>query len=213
MISRCAACNRRLPDEGACRCGVRAGVRAPDPRLFLSLEEHLGFGESDPIRPDAQLTVTFGGGPQLGEYAPLGTTLRRRFRRNLELEWSAPTFAADLAWNAVLILYYRGPLSEPPPGEVPPLASLRELRDGSVPLLEALLRAPPPELRTLEVHASANATRILERARDFPALEFLVVHFLEQDAGMVATDELLERHAWLDCRSLVPGTSTFALRR
>jgi hypothetical protein len=210
VVARCASCSRRLPPDGACPCGARAGIDVPDPRPFLPLEAHLGLSADDPVRPEAQLTATFGGGSTLA--LPMGATLLRQFRRNLEVSWAEGI--AEPAWNAVLIAHYRGPLSEPPPGTVPAFRSLRELRDCSVPLFDVLAKQPPPELRTLELHAPvAHAARVVATAPTFPALEFLVVHFLEGDAGAVLTDELLERHAWLDCRELRVGTSVFAVRR
>lgn len=186
---------------------------AEPPPIFATLEGHLGIDDLEIVRSEAALTQMFGAGPALAP-TPDGTRLRRRFRSWLELEWSGETTPNDVRWDSVLILHYRGPLSEGLPGPLPRLRQLRELRDASVPLFRALLTAPPPELGTIELHTPTDVfAGLIESARELPALETLVVHFLQGPPGQVLTDELLERHAWLDRLPGEGATVVFRLRR
>lgn len=209
-MTRCAACHRRLQPGVRCECGARAVV-ADDGGPFLSLEQHLGLEPGEAVRHAAALTMTFGLPPRPD---PVGMSVVRRFRTILEATWSGPADPDDERWNDVFVLHYRGPLSAPPWTPVPPLRRLRELRDGTVPLYELLLTREMPELRTIELHTPvAAAVRVVDRARTFPALKFLALHFPDAEAGLVTTDALLERFDWLDCRELTRGTSLFAVRR
>lgn len=221
MLVRCAACSRPRITERRCRCGVEAVTTEP-PAVFGTLEGYFGVEGDEALRPAAQLTQTFGTPPGLQgapglrplELVPEGTRLVRQFRTLLELEWSGVTQPFDLRWENVLILHYRGPLSEGTPGEAPRLRRLRELRDGTPASYRALLRAPPEHLTTFELHASSDTFRgLVEQAHVFPTLQYLVVHFLDGEPGLVLMDELLERHEWLD---RVPGEGAsivFRVRR
>lgn len=209
-VVRCAACNRPRAAGAPCVCGVSTERPAPT-QPYASLESHLGIEPGERVTPEYSLTMTFGV-PVVDPFPP-GTKLVRRFRRWTEVEWSAPTEPDDQRWNDVLVLHYRGELSGPVSGPVPRLRQVREVRDGTAALFDALRAQPPPELGTFELHAPSASVRVaVEHARVFPALEFLVAYFLD-DAGPVLVDELLERHAWLDCTSFASRSAVFRLRR
>ena len=213
MRVRCAACSRpRSADAVACRCGV-ASVATEPPEVFGTLESRLGI-DPDIVRPDAQLTQTFGGGLPAPPSVPTGARLLRRLRHWTEVEWSGPTVPEDLRWGAVLILHYRGPLSGPPPSPAPHLLQVREVRDGTPGLFEALLANPPPELISFELHTGMrDFEALIARGRALPALEYLVTHFREGAPALVLTDALLERHDWLDRLPGDGSTVVFRLRR
>lgn len=209
-MTRCVACNRRLPSGARCACGVSV-ARTDDGGPFLSLEQHFGIEPGEHVRPQGSLTMTFGVPPPL---RPVGFTVLRQFRTILEVSWEGDPEVDDDRWNDVFILHYRGPLSGPPWKPVPPLRRLRELHDCTLPLYELLATRALPELRTVELHTPVGAAAsVVERARAFPSLQFLVMHFPDAEAGLVTTDALLERYAFLDCRELGRGTSCFSLRR
>ena len=90
---------------------------------------------------------------------------------------------------------------------------MREVRDGTSGLMEALAARPPPLLGAIELHLPVPAfAGLVAHAPAFPLLEYLVVHFLGQELTEVACDELLERHPWLDRHSSDGRTVVFGVR-
>ncbi len=202
-----------MPPTTLCGCGA-SGALVDGPTPFGELERHLGLlpGET-PGRSRPQRVVFGGTGPHL-DSQPSGTQLVRQAGGLLEVLWNEPTEPHDVRWRSVAILHYGGPLTGPPPGPLPvALGNLREVRNGTGGLFEALLARPPSSLSTVELHVPvARFVALVARAPSLPSLEYLVVHFHEHALAEVACDELLERHDWLDRHSSDGGTVVFGVR-